>query len=591
MPPITRRHALRLLGMSSAGAFIAGCSPAAPSSTPTVTTTPVAAPGAPTSAASSAPAAVTSIATRAATTAPTSASASAAANRVVRLAGGSFGYPSPFAMTRGGGYLPMSLLFDSLVWRDAEKVQPWLVREWSVSADNRTYQFTLRDGMRWADGQPVTADDALFSAQYIAANPIPWTIRLDLIEAGRKIDARTFEFQLKETYAPFLENDMAGLPIIPQHIWQGVKDPAKKQDEQALIGAGAYRLDQYNQEQGAYRYTARPDYYLGQPYFTHVEMVPVGDILLALLKGDVDAGSPDVSAGLTDETLAPFKGDPKFGILSAPGESTTAFYFNVGKGAPYDDPNFRHAVAYAIQRDDLVKRILQGKGTPGNPGWLAPSSPWVNPNVEQYPYNPAKAKSILDANGYLDRNNNGVRETPQGQPLRLEMILSSATPRPGELLRDALKAVGIDLVLRPLDPTALRQQATAGNYTLALISLGGLGGDPDFIMSFFDSRLTGAQLFTKVQGYRNPAFETATDQQRQALDPAKRKELVFKMQEILASDLAVLPLYYPDRLFIYNKRVFANWYYTPGGWAGGNPGAVNKAVLITGQTTGLTIRS
>lgn len=571
MPPVTRRHMLRLLGMSSAGAFVAGCSSAAPPSTPTAMTTTAPATGAPISASISAPIAV-------------------AANRVVRLAGGNFGYPSPFAMTRGGGYLPMSLLFDSLVWRDAEKVQPWLVREWSVSADNRTYRFTLRDGVKWADGQPVTADDVLFSATYIAANPIPWTIRLDLIEAGRKIDERTFEFQLKETYAPFLENDMAGLPIIPQHIWQGVKDPVRKQDDQALIGSGAYRLERYDKEQGAYLYTARPDYYLGRPYFTRVEMVPVGDILLALLKGDVDAGAPDTSAGLTDETLAPFKSDPKFGILLAPGETTTALYFNVGKGAPYDDPNFRHVMAYAIPRDDLVKRILQGKGTPGNPGWLAPSSPWVNPNVEQYPYDPAKARSILETNGYVDRDNDGVRETPQGQPLHLELILSSAAPRPGELLRDALKAVGIDLVLRPLDPTALRQQATAGTYTLALIGLGGLGGDPDFIMSFFDSRLTGVQLFTKAHGYRNPAFEAATDQQRQALDPAKRKEAVFTMQEILARDLAVLPLYYPDRLFISNKRVFDNWYYTPGGWAGGNPGAVNKAALITGQKTGLTIR-
>lgn len=595
MSALTRRQVLRLLGLSSAGVVITGCGPAAqPAAAPT------APPNAPAAAATvEAPAAPTrtvartaaeATATAAPATAPTAAP-TAAVDRTIRLAGGNFGYPSPFAMTRGGGYLPMSLLFDTLAWRDAEKVQPWLVREWAISEDNRTYRFVLRDGLKWADGQPVTADDALFSAEYIAANPIPWTIRLDLIEAGRKIDDRTFEFRLKETYAPFLDNDMAALPIIPRHIWSAVKDPTKKQDEGALIGTGPYRLERYDKEQGAYLYAARPEYYLGRPYFTRVEMVPVGDILLALLKGDVDAGSPDVSAGLTDETLAPFKSDPKFGILSAPGESTTAIYFNVGKGAPYDDPNLRHAVAYAIQRDDLVKRILQGKGTPGNPGWLAPSSPWVNPDVEQYPYDPAKAKGILDANGYLDRDNDGIRETPQGQPLRLEMILSSTTPRPGELVRDALKAVGIDLVLRPLDATALRQQATAGNYTLALISLSGLGGDPDFVMSFFDSRLTGAQLFTKVHGYHNPDFEATTDQQRQALDPARRKELVFKMQDILARDLAVLPLYYPDRLFIYKKQAFDNWYYTPGGWAGGNPGAVNKAALVTGQKTGLTVRS
>lgn len=566
MSSLTRREFVRLLGLSGAGAFLAACSSAAPSTAPT------SAPGA-----ASAPAG-----------GPT---AAPAGPRVVRLAGGSFGYPSPFAFTRGPGFLPMALLFDQLVWRDFEKVQPWLARDWKVAEDGRAYTFTLRDNLKWADGRPVTADDVLFSAEYIKDNPIPWTIRLDLIEAGRKVDDRTFEFRLKETYAPFIENDMASLPIIPQHIWQDVKDPAKKQDEAALIGTGAYRLEQYNKEQGAYLFTAQSDFFLGRPYFSGVEMVPASDVLLALQKGDIDAGSPDVSAGLSDETLTPFKDGPKFGVLSAPGETTTALYFNIGKGAPYNDGNLRQAVAYAIDRDDLVKRILQGKGAPGNPGWLAPSSPWFNPNVEQYRFDPSRAKSLLDANGYQDRNGDGIRETPQGQPLRFELILSSAAPRPGELVRDQLKAAGIDVALRPLDATALRQQATAGNYTVALIGLGGLGGDPDFIMSFFDSRLTGAQLFTKVHGYQNAEFEATTDQQRQTLDPTRRKQLVFKMQEVLARDLAVLPLYYPDRLFIYNKQAFDNWYYTPGGWAGGNPGPVNKAALITGQKTGLTIRS
>ena len=503
---------------------------------------------------------------------------------VLRVAGGDWGYPSPYAFVRGPGWVDMSLSFDTLVWKDAEKTIPWLATEWSTSSDGLTWSFTLRDGVKWHDGKPFSADDVAFTVDYFKKNVNSWYAgQVDLIKEVKVVDPRHIEITLTTPYAPFLEGVAGGLVIIPKHIWSAVTDPKKFTAPEAVIGTGPYKLTSYDKTTGAYLYEANPDFFLGAPYVKRIEMVPAANELVALAKGDIDSGGPSVQDAATDEVLAPFADKTKYGMITAPGEWTMGLYFNLGKGGALADKAFRRAAVTAIDRAALLDRIAQGRGRVGNPGYLPASNPWQNPKVEQYPYDVAKAKAALDAAGYPDKG--GTRVDKDGKPLAFELLYANNdSPRNAELVGSFLKAVGIGVTAKAVDRPTRDAAATEGRYELILTGFGGLGADPDNLRGAFSSK-SKVRSFTRVQGYANARFDELADQQLSTTDPVARRKLTDEMQAIIASDLPMIGLYYPDRYYIYKKGGVEDWFYTVGGMGGGVPVALNKLVLATGKKT------
>ena len=503
---------------------------------------------------------------------------------VLRVAGGDWGYPSPYAFVRGPGWVDMSLSFDTLVWKDAEKTIPWLATEWSTSSDGLTWSFTLRDGVKWHDGKPFSADDVAFTVDYFKKNVNSWYAgQVDLIKEVKVVDPRHIEITLTTPYAPFLEGVAGGLVIIPKHIWSAVTDPKKFTAPEAVIGTGPYKLTSYDKTTGAYLYEANPDFFLGAPYVKRIEMVPAANELVALAKGDIDSGGPSVQDAATDEVLAPFADKTKYGMITAPGEWTMGLYFNLGKGGALADKAFRRAAVTAIDRAALLDRIAQGRGRVGNPGYLPASNPWQNPKVEQYPYDVAKAKAALDAAGYPDKG--GTRVDKDGKPLAFELLYANNdSPRNAELVGSFLKAVGIGVTAKAVDRPTRDAAATEGRYELILTGFGGLGADPDNLRGAFSSK-SKVRSFTRVQGYANARFDELADQQLSTTDPVARRKLTDEMQAIIASDLPMIGLYYPDRYYIYKKGGVEDWFYTVGGMGGGVPVALYKLVLATGKKT------
>ncbi|MBI5301743.1 MAG: diguanylate phosphodiesterase [Chloroflexi bacterium] len=555
MYPMTRREFLQLVGLSTTGLIVASCAPQ--------TVAPTAAPAKP---------------------------AIAKSVPVIRLVGGDNGYPTPFAYVRGPGYIRMSFIFDQLVWKDSQGYIPWLATEWKSVEDGKRWTFTLRDSVKWQDGQPFTADDVIFTFQYSKSQPAlsPLVRGLEFITEIRKTDANHVEFVFSRPYAPFLVNIAGATPIIPKHIWEKVSDPLKFTTPEALLGSGPYKLISYDKATGAYLYEANNNFFLGKPHVQRIELVPVADGLVALQQGTVDVAGLPTDTGVPDDVIAPFQ-KPEFGILSAPGEWNPVIHFNMSKGAPYNDVKFRQAWAYAIDRAEMVKRLLFGRGEPGVPVYLAPSNPWFNRNVEQYKFNLDKAKTLLESAGYKDVNGDGVRENPDGKPFRVPLIFdSNGFVRLAEMVRDMLKTAGIAVELKPVDRATMDASTSSGNYDVAITYYGGLGGDPDTMRQNFSSKST-SKSFSRALGYSNPRFDELADQQLATTDEAKRQALVMEMQVILAQDVPVLPIYYPTRNEIHRKAIFDNWYYTPNGIASGVPQTWNKQVFVTGQKTGTTI--
>ena len=500
--------------------------------------------------------------------------------QTLRLPGGGYwGHPSPFGFNRGPGYVRASLLFDTLVWRDASgETIPWLATDWSLSDDGLTWTFTLRDGLRWHDGQPLTAHDVAFSIEYYLTNPgTAWFMsQVDEIESATAVNRSQVELTLARPFAPFLQTTAESLLIFPQHIWDRVADPRTYVEPDAFIGSGAYRLVEYSQEEGTYLFEANPDFFLGAPYVQRIEFVPTSDKILALSGGDVDAF--DMFGGVTDEMLAPFRQAP-FEIHEAPGEWGMFLYFNLERDTPLQDVRVRRAIAHAVDRQAMVERVLFGFGDPGSTGFLPPANPFHHPDVPDYPFDLDRADALLQDAGY------------DGTPIRLayspDWIMAST--RVVEIIDAGLREIGIPLEHVTMDQATIDAAANEGNYEILITGFGGLGGDPDQLRRSFAST-SPTRGFSRALGYANPDFDALAAAQISITDPAERREAVHTMQELLAEDLPALALYYTARVVVFNADVFDNWYFTPGGYAGGIPMPFNKHQFIVGVPEGLTIK-
>lgn len=479
---------------------------------------------------------------------------------------------------RGGGYVQMSFIYDTLLWKDASgELLPWMAARYERSQDGRTYTFELRDGLTFHDGRPVTAQDVAFSFRYFAekegqlspqviVQPVPQ------IADVMARDRLTVEFQLDSPVATFLQFGGAGaVPIVPRHIWSQIDDPGRESDPEVLIGSGPYRLESYSAGEGSYLYTAVDDYFLGRPVVRRIENRPVGDELQALQAGTIDQAS---DSGLRPAVLEPFRNNPAFEVLKAPpGVSGLGLYWNLDQDGPLADVRFRRACARAINREGIVQRAFGGNGTVGNPGWIPPEHPF-HVDVEQYPFDLQAAKRLMEEGGF---------ETPVRYSL---LVTNDPVPPVAEVITRQLEEIGVELEIEPVDTPTFNQRVIEGDVEMSIIGSGGMNSDlaPDYLRLIYNSE---TELTQHAQGYRNPEVDRLTEEQLRTLDRDERMRICARIQQLVAQDLPLLPLFYPASFNLVRKEAFGAWYYTPGGVAGVIPTLQNKHAFITGRKTGI----
>ena len=518
-----------------------------------------------------------------------SAGTKATARPTVRLAQGAFGFPSPFTAAGGIGYSQMSLLYDTLLWKDGSgQLLPWLADSSTLSDDHLTYTFQLRENLRWSDGRPLTAADVVFTFDYFAKQTLPPQLTIQAPDGVAKVVAtgpRTVEITLERPTVTFAEQVAASLAIVPEHVWSPIRRASEEQDLKVLVGSGAYRLDSFTGDGGPLLFLAKDDYFLGRPYVGRVECNGVGDAFVGLLSGATDVAR---GSGLRPDILAPFKDDARFGMVTQQGSSASALYFNLTKGGALADPRFRTACAMAIDGRDLVDRLAAGRGQPGNPGFLSRGNPFFA-EVPPVPFDVDGAGRLLDGAGYRP-GGNGVRQGPNG-PLSFELLVSTGDVSLAEVLVGSLRRIGVELRPKPVEVgPQLFGTKMFGGYEIAILffpgpSAGGPHGDPDVLRLLFSSK--SPPSLTGATGYKNPAFDELAAKQRETFDEVERKAIVAQMQRILAEDLPVFTLYYPEATMLFRKAVLDEWYYTPGSYPTGEN---NRQLFITGRKAGTEIR-
>ncbi|HTY88326.1 MAG TPA: ABC transporter substrate-binding protein [Candidatus Acidoferrum sp.] len=475
-------------------------------------------------------------------------------------------------------------LFAALLGFDwsTQQVSPGLAESWTNSPDGKTWTFKLRKNLRWSDGEPLTADDVVFTCNDLIYNPDfnPVIADIERVDGKNfqvtKIDDLTIQVVTPEVCAPFLENFGAGVPILPKHILaKAVADKTflsaygVNWDPRHIVCSGPFRLKEYKPAQ--FVLLERNPYFCevdkqGQrlPYFDNIIYTVVPDInamSLRFLSGESDA----------DDFIFPFEYDHfkaeeakgRFTLLEPGiGLETGFFWFNQNTnvnaktGKPLVDPvklkwfrntKFRQACAYAIDRDAIIKSVYSGRAIP-NYGFVTPGNKkWFNPNIRKYPYDPAQARALLKEIGIEDRDGDGLLEDADGNKIEFSLntnVGNSAREKVAVLIKSDLERLGFKVNFQPIEFNTLIQKIDATyDYECALLSLGGGGADPSSSMNVIKSDGFTHQWFPRQKSPSTDweaRLDHLMDVQNKTLDFNERKKDYDEVQEILAEQVPMI---------------------------------------------------
>ena len=501
----------------------------------------------------------------------------------------------------------LSYLFEGLTetsWL-TDQVEPALAESWEHSDDGLTWTFHLRKDVTWHDGQGFTAHDVAFTFNRIIYNDdIPassrsaFTFRFPNKESGdwqeaqmtvTALDEYTVRIVLPVPFAPFLRS--MGTAIYPKHIlgphvddgtfastWDIDTDPAE------VIGTGPFTIELYNPGERLVL-QRNPSYWLkdeagnGLPYLDRIRYEIVPDLEAELVK--FQAGETDVHGVLGEEfvILEPLQEEGNFTIYRrGPAFGTTFLTFNMNPGSnpdtgePYLTPKkrewfrhtqFRQAVAHSMDKGAIVQEIQDGLGYPQWSSISPAAGDFHNPNVRRYEYDIDKANEILDGIGWMDTDEDGIREDGAGNEIEFSLVTNNDNTVREKVtlqLQEGLERIGVKADYAPVEFGALVSQLTE-SYDWEAMVIGFTGGsDPYSGIAFWHSS-EALHLWHPNQSQPATEWEAEIDDLyimgSQELDRDKRVALYHRAQEIAANNVPVIYTTLSERLSAV-RNVFGN---------------------------------
>ncbi len=440
------------------------------------------------------------------------------------------------------------LLFDSLVRKDEHfRMVPWLATSWE-QPDALTWVFHLRDGVRFADGRPLEAED------------VAWTIRstMDAGVAGLTTskggnfasvaevdvpDRLTLRIRLKRVDASLLFNLSDGMfGVVPRG--------AGKEFAQAPVGSGTFRF--VSQETDKDVVVARNDRsWSGLARLPRVRFAVVPDavtVALELEKGSVDVASNVLSPDLVHALAG------RGNLATEAGQSSRVMYLNfncVGQvghtpGNPLGDVRVRQAVAYAMDRPAIVAAAYRGHATLANT--LLPAGHWAAAKLAGYPHDAGRAAALLEEAGY--------RAGKDGVRVRLEMKTSQdeTTRLLGEILQQQLAEAGIALTLRATEFGTFYSDVTAGRFEIYALAWVGSNEDPDIFRYAYGSDRMPPKGANRGH-YANAEVDRLLGAAGGTNDETVRRAAYVDVQKTLLAEVPGVMLWYPENEVVHARRL------------------------------------
>ncbi|MCA1742785.1 MAG: peptide-binding protein [Desulfovibrionales bacterium] len=471
-----------------------------------------------------------------------------------RIIMGSTGEPSnlipPLATDSSSGDINNHLYVAPLRYNKDVELVKWAAKELEIREDGKIIYIKLKPGIKWFDGQELTADDVLFTYEMMIDPQTPTAYAQDYlaIEEFRVIDRYSFEVVYDQPFARSLVT--WALPILPRHVLEG-EDYLNTRYSREPVGAGAYRLHRWDAGRQLIL-RANEDYFEGRPNIDEIVYRIVPDLATTFL--ELQAGNLDMMS-LTPQqylfqTVDEYWDDnfQKFSYLSS---GYTYLGYNL-EHPFFSDIRVRQALAHAVDKEEIVKGVLLGQGVAA----IGPYKPgtWVyNDKIDDYPYDPELAQRILTEQGW-EMNRQGILEK-DGVPFEFTILTNQGNDlriRTATILQYRLAQVGIKVHIRTVEwATFIKEFVNKGRFDAVLLAWN-TPQDPDMYNVWHSSQTVENGL--NFIGYRNDRVDELLEKGRRSFDRDERKKAYDEIQEILHDEQPYLFLFVPKSLPVVHSR-------------------------------------
>ena len=469
------------------------------------------------------------------------------------------------------------LMYNSLMKKN-ERLDyvPELAESATVAPDGLSVTFVLRDGVKFHSGKPLTSADVKYTFEQLlrpnspspkspsffetvpasggqgggansnAAKPAggqPATAKLPFITAVETPDARTVVFRLRRQWLELYAN-MLPIGIIPEGSFDTL--------EQSPNGTGPFKFVAQNKGQRYVDMAANEEYWEGAPSIKKLRVrviLDAGTQQAELMSGHAHIA---LNTALTPDAVVALGKSPHLTVAQSPGANIQYLGINT-EAEPLNDARVRRAVAYAVNREVLVKYLLQGQGRIAHS--MVPPESWAYAEGQVYNFDPDQAKRLLDEAGLPDPDGDGPRPRAT-KPIVMKISATNAIGRQSAgVIQNDLKRVGLNVSIETLEDNTLREQLVNGQYHLTIGRWVGGNQDPIFLRDLFTFLMGKGNYRFNRSRYSNPEVDKLLGEAVNTADRARAAELYKRAQEIISRDMPTLPLWYPNNIAIAQKTV------------------------------------
>jgi peptide/nickel transport system substrate-binding protein len=449
-----------------------------------------------------------------------------------------------------------TLMFNSLVKKDDKfDYVGELASDVKISDDGTIFTFTLHDGVKFHDGRVLSSADVKYTLDTVFSSNFAKSAsfyegsgndKRSLIKSVEAPDAKTVVVTLTKPWVGLLSN-LVAVPIIPKDSYESQKTHP--------LGTGPYSFNNYDNSQQIVDLTAFPDYWEGPAKIQSIRVRVISD--MNALQAELRSGRVDIAplpTSLSPDAVKLLGQDPNLNVHQFAGSNVNLLTINTSS-APLDNVKVRQAIAYAIDRETMIKSLLLGYGKIAHS--IIPEESWSYTAGQTYSYDPATSKRLLDEAGFKDPDGDG----PQmrfAKPVIYKVSGSSAAGRNyAGVIQNYLKAVGIPVEIVTPEQNTVFDEVRRGNFQIFYSQWVGGNQDPIFYKDLFATSEipTETRASRNRSRYSNKELDALLDQAVNSFDRQKGKDLYARIQEIVSRDLPVFPLWYQANIVIARKNV------------------------------------